>query len=298
MSSRTSKNKPAILPGKPSDPTGVDSIERKAMRDFNRRMREASKAYVAALERIPSGPAVNRRYEFRLDQVLLNALLAQLDLEIDAILLEGGANGIWLFEQYVSVAAARGVTQEFSNLAQQSPAYKSGRESAMAILRSEPHQRRMALVRARVFEEMKGLSGQVKASMARILTEGIGRGQNPRDIASQLKKQSAVESRRAHRIARTEITTALRRARWDEADDAEAIYGVKTKELHLSALSPTTRQTHAARHGKLFTREQVRDWWSRDGNSVNCKCTTTSVMVDDDGKPLVPSIIDRAKARK
>lgn len=292
------KSKPAILPGKPSDPTGVDSIERKAMRDFNRRMRTVSKSYVAALEMIPSSPTVNRRYEFRLDQALLAALLAQLDLEIDSILLEGGVNSVWLFEQYVSVAALRGITQTFANLSQQSPAYKSGRESVMAIIRSEPHQRRMSLVRARVFEEMKGLSGQVKASMARILTEGIGRGQHPRDIASQLKKQSVVESRRAHRIARTEITTALRRARWDEADEAESLYGVKTKELHLSALSPTTRATHAARHGNLYTREEVRDWWSIDSNSINCKCSTTSIMVGDDGKPVVPSIIDRAKARK
>ncbi|MDX7019109.1 phage head morphogenesis protein, partial [Klebsiella aerogenes] len=80
---------------------------------------------------------------------------------------------------------------------------------------------RMALVRARVFEEMKGLSGQVKADMARILTDGIARGLNPREVAINLTNQAGIETRRANRIARTEIPSALRRARLDEADEAK-----------------------------------------------------------------------------
>ena len=51
----------------------------------------------------------------------------------------------------------------------------------------------MALVRARVFEEMKGLSGQVKADMARILTDGIARGLNPREVAKNLTNQAGIE---------------------------------------------------------------------------------------------------------
>ncbi len=56
---------------------------------------------------------------------------------------------------------------------------------------------------------MKGLSGQVKADMARILAEGMGRGKNPREIARDLTAQTGIEARRGHRIARTEVTTAL-----------------------------------------------------------------------------------------
>ncbi|MEN1479318.1 phage minor head protein, partial [Pseudomonas aeruginosa] len=104
----------------------------------------------------------------------------------------------------------------------------------------------MALLRAREFEEMKGLSGQVKADMARILAEGMGRGKNPREIARDLTAQTGIEARRGHRIARTEVTTALRRARWDEKDAAEADYGVQSKLMHMSALSPSTRAPHAS----------------------------------------------------
>ncbi|HGN2032664.1 TPA: phage minor head protein, partial [Proteus mirabilis] len=121
---------------------------------------------------------------------------------------------------------------------------------------SEPYQLRMALVRARVFEEMKGLSGQVKADMARILTDGIARGLNPREVARNLTNQAGIETRRANRIARTEIPSALRRARLDEADEAKKILNLETREIHISALSPTTRANHAARHGKMFTSDE------------------------------------------
>lgn len=268
------------------------------MRQFDRRVRRILKVYRDALAKIPAEPAVNRRYEFRVDITLLRTLLDQVSLEVDAALLEGGEDSLWFFEQYVEVAAIRGTAQEFANLAQQSPAYRSGRESLRAILRSEPHIRRMGLTRARVYEEMEGLTSAIKADMTRILTEGIGRGLNPRDVARNLSAQAGIESRRAHRIARTEITSALRRARWDEAQDAQDLYGLRTMEMHISALSPTTRASHAARHGKLYTIEQVRDWWSQDANAINCKCSTTSVMVDEDGKPVAPDIVARAMRTK
>lgn len=292
------KPKPAVLPRDLRDPTGVDSLERRAMRDFNARLKRIARAYRDTLERIPAEPVVNRRYLFRLDTHLLRTLLARLDQIVTEILMEGGDQNVWLFDRYVEVAATRGTAQVFANLSQQSAAYRGGRMSLENILRSEPHRRRMALLSARVAEEMKGVVGDVKANMTRVLTEGIGRGLNPREVAKNLTAQAGIEQRRAHRVARTEITTALRRAKWDEAEDAERDYGLQTRELHLSALSPTTRRTHAARHGKLYTREEVQDWWSRDANSINCKCTTVSLMVDDDGQPIVKSTVERARQAK
>lgn len=292
------RTRPPILPSNPADPTGVDKLERGAMREFTRRMKRVARAYKAALERIPAGPAVNRRYSYRLDQFLLSMLLGELDQAVDNIIFGDQHGNLWFFDQYVEVAATRGTAQAFANLSQQSPAYRAGRESVQNILRSEAYRRRMALVRARVFEEMKGLSGGVKADMARVLTDGVGRGLNPREVARNLTDQAGIETRRAHKIARSEVTTALRRARWDEAEEAQEEYGLQTKLMHMSALSPTTRASHAARHARLYTVEQVRDWYSQDGNSINCKCSQTEVMVDDDGKPIVPGIVARAKQTK
>lgn len=290
------KISPPILPRNFRDPTGADALERKAIKEFGRRMRRVGKAYTAALNRIPADLAVNKKYTFRFDRFLLSTILAQLDIEIDGILLEGGGDDHWFFGQYVAFAARRGIAQAFANLSQQSPAYKAGRGGVNAILGSEPYLRRMAVIRARSFEGMKGVAGQVKADMTRVLTEGIARGANPREVARNLTEQAGIEARRASRIARTEITTALRRARWDEAEDAKDLYGMQTKLMHLSALSPTTRKSHAQRHAKLFTFDEVREWYAEGGNSINCKCNQVEVMVDEDGKPVVEGIQARARS--
>ncbi|HBM3111093.1 phage head morphogenesis protein [Klebsiella oxytoca] len=288
------KTKPPILPRNYQDPTGADALERRAMKDFARRMNKIGKAYKSALDKIPSSLAVNARYEYQLNPTILSIILNDASYLVDQVLLEGGDYDLWFYE-YVDLAAEKGTGQAYANLSQQSPVYAAGRESLSAILISEPYQRRMALVNARMFEEMKGLSAEVKRDMARVLTDGIGRGLNPREVSRNLTEQTGIDKRRANRIARTEITTALRRAKWEEDQEAGELYGLKTKLLHISALSPTTRHTHAARHAHLYTNEEVRDWYAKDANSINCKCTQQSVLVDEEGKPIYPDTITKLK---
>lgn len=38
-------------------------------------------------------------------------------------------------------------------------------------------------------------------------------------------------------------------------------HGLQVKYMHLSALSPTTRKSHAERHGQLFTAQEAKDFW-------------------------------------
>lgn len=294
---KTKRIKPPILPGNLSDPTGADRLERGAMNEFLRRIKRIAKAYQGILDRIPASPAVNLRYTFDLDTSLLSMLLENASALVDEILYGGNETNFWFWRDYVNQAYQRGTAQEFASLSQQSAVYAAGRENLQQLLLSEPYQRRLLLVRTRVFEEMKNLSARTKSDMARILTDGMGRGQIPRDIAKRLTEQTGMEIGRAKRIARTEITTALRRARWDESDEAETQYGIMTRQMHLSALSPTTRRKHALRHAQLYTTEEVRDWYSVDGNAINCKCTQVAVLVGADGKPLNPNVIDIAKKR-
>ncbi|EMO8812005.1 phage head morphogenesis protein [Klebsiella michiganensis] len=288
------KTKPPILPRNYQDPTGADALERRAMKDFARRMNKIGKAYKSALDKIPSSLAVNARYEYQLNPTLLSIVLNDASYLVDRVLLDGNEYGLWFYE-YVDLASEKGTGQSFVNLSQQSPAYAAGRESLASILASEPYQLRMALVHARMFEEMKGLTAEVKRDMARVLTDGVGRGLNPREVAQNLTEQVGIEKRRANRIARTEVTTALRRAKWDEDDEAQELYGLKTRLLHISALSPTTRRTHAARHAHLYTNEEVREWYAKDANSINCKCSQQSVLVDESGNPVYPDVITKLK---
>lgn len=289
------KQKPAILPRDNGDPTGLDPLERKAMKDFARRLKQIGKAYASAVERIPATLSVNAKYTYQLDPYLLSMVLDDSSLLVDSVLLDGGQNNLWFNDDYIDPASIRGTAQAYVNLSQQSAVYLAAKESLQTILLSSPYQRRMALVYARVFEEMKGFAADVKRDMARVLTDGIGRGLNPKEVARNLRDQVGVETRRANTIARTEITTALRRARWDEADDAKSSLGLKVMLLHFSALSPTTRQSHAIRHGHLYTTDEIREWYATGANAINCKCTQVEVLVDDKGVPLNSSIIEKAK---
>ncbi|MBQ0207817.1 phage minor head protein [Providencia rettgeri] len=292
------KIRTAIRAGTKADPTAVDKLERGAMKTFARRIKKVSQGYIQLLNRIPSEPVVNKKYQFDLDPNYLSNILRDGELMVDEVLLQGGEFNNFFFNEYVSTAYERGTAQEYANLAQQSTAYAATQQSVATILLSEPYQLRMALVRARVFEEMKGLSAQVKADMARILTDGIARGLNPREVARNLNEQSGIEIRRANRVARTEITTALRRARMDEADEASEVLNLETRQVHISALSPTTRPNHASRHGKIFTTDEQRDWWAVDGNSINCKCSTVTILTDKEGRPYNDTLLNKLKEEK
>jgi uncharacterized protein with gpF-like domain len=85
----------------------------------------------------------------------------------------------------------------------------------------------------------------------------------------------------------------LRQARIAESEYAESSLGIKTGLLWTSALLPTTRHTHAIRNGKTYSREDVKAFYSRDGNRYNCHCATTEALLDADGKPI---LTDRLKA--
>lgn len=283
-----------ILPRSATDPTGQDARIRAASRDMRARVRKALKAYREALDQIPYVPIVNARYGFRVDPLLLDNLLRNAGIAVDDLFLEGGPQNVWIMDAYVKPAYQQGTAQSFANISAQVGTYRAANPSMQSLMVQEAYATRVALVAAREFEEMKGISGQIKADMARILTDGVGRGQNPRKVAQRLTEQAGIEARRAERIARTEIGTALRRARWDETDDATEQYGLTLRMMHLSALRHNTRRTHAARHGKIYTTEEIRDWYSQDANSINCQCSQSEILVDDDGKPVVPQLVDRA----
>lgn len=291
------KPKPAIIPKNKSDPTGLNALERKAMTDFARRLRKVQKAYTDALDRFPASPVVNRRYEYQLDPLLINIVPNDASVLVDAVLLEGGQNNLWFSEDYVEPAAIRGTNQAYVNLSQQSATYAASRESLQAILLSTPYQRRMSLVYARVFEEMKGFTADTKRDMARVLTDGIGRGLNPKEVARNLRDQIGVEIRRANRISQTEIPGALRRARREEARETESL-GLHVRMLHISALLPTTRRGHAVRHSHTYTIEEVETWYSVDGNSINCHCAQIEVLVNDKGEVLNPSVVEKLKEER
>ncbi|MBT1266423.1 hypothetical protein [Pseudomonas sp. VS38] len=68
--------------------------------------------------------------------------------------------------------------------------------------------------------------------------------------------------------------------------------------MQMSALSPSTRDSHAARSGELFTADEVREWLAKDDNSVGCKCSFVLVLVDDAGNPRSPDLVQKLISAK
>ena len=292
-----------IVPRSSGDPLGVRRQVAAAESAFDNRFGEISRLafdlYFPVLEDSAIRVRVmNRAYEFMLDPDRLKALSAELRAMIERILLAGGEDDLWLIREYIMPAYQAGTAQQWANLAAQSAIYAAARPSLVDLIRTPIYQRRIGYLHARVFEDMRGMTADVAKSVSRILSDGMAQGQHPRELAQAIADAMSDQKYRGYRIARTEIGNAMRQARMDEADNAAREFGIRSKEMHVSAFSPTTRPTHAERSGKLFTREEQREWWSRDANAISCKCVTVSVLVDDDGKPLAPSIVEKANAVK
>ena len=139
---------------------------------------------------------------------------------------------------------------------------------------------------------------RARGDLANIIADAVGRGVNPRETAQVVSKRLDVSMGRAKTIAQTEQVGALRQAQWNETDWAADRLGLNTGLLWLSALKPTTRSWHASRHGKVYTTEQVRDFYSEMKNRANCYCSQIPVLLNDDGSIFNKGLADKlAKER-
>lgn len=151
------------------------------------------------------------------------------------------------------------------------------------ILFSPTYANRIELVYQRTFNVMEKFSGDLGADLARVLAEGMLNGRSPRTLAGLMQQQFDIKHSRAMTIARTEINNAYRTARKNEAEEAAVRFDLEIMVMHRSALLPTTRPWHAARHGKVYTIQEQADWWAEGTNSISCYCTSMEVLFDKKG---------------
>ncbi|EJC6303069.1 phage head morphogenesis protein [Escherichia coli] len=216
---------------------------------------------------------------------------------LDDYLLDGGENNQWAMD-YVVAEARRGTLEAFNNLSQQSQVYAS-QTTLQQLLSSPGYQNQIASARLTTFSDWKAISDAARADLTGIITDAVARGVNPRETASVISKRLDVSMSRAKAIAQTEQVGALRQAQWNETDWAADRLGLNTGLLWLSALKPTTRTWHASRHGKVYTTEEVRDFYAENGNRYNCYCSQIPVLLNDDGSIFNEGLEDKlAKERK
>lgn len=270
-----------IIPGSNSDRTGTLPILRRALREINRRWAGLQADVLAAFEAIPAyainaGETVDL-YRYGLTQDQMARLSAELQAAVERWIADGRdpANLFW-WSQYVSETAQLGTAQTVANLSGLSPAYAAALSIEMVIY-SEPYVQRLALAQFKSYEHWTGLAAQQKSELAQVIGRAVTDGKNPRAIADEIKERLGVSLSKAKSYVQTDITDTLRQARWAESEQAQEDFGLKIGLLWTSALLPTTRQSHAAKHGRIMTQEAVREFYGRDGNRYNCFLPGTRV---------------------
>lgn len=256
-----------LMPRHPNNPVGQTDKIAKARSALLKDIDAARDDVLRIWESLPverqNGRLLNRSfYEYLID-------LAELRRIVDMIrqTLSRGRGRVVITRQ-TEASYREGTAKAVENLSRLSDDYT---RNVTMHLSSQPVLRRAALAGARVFEFMDGFSNDTAADLGRVLFQAVQDGQNPRDTARDIRKRFSVSKSRAERIARTEITGALRRGRVDEARDAEDKFGIRVKMLWVSALIPErSRPWHMARHSNLYTTDEVTDFYSHGGNAINC----------------------------
>lgn len=171
------------------------------------------------------------------------------------------------------------------------------------ILFSPGFQRRVGLLHSRVFNNMKGLTDSSKTDLAESLARSMAAGKGIREVTKDVMARVDVTESRAWRIARTETLQAYRSATATETDELnEDVYSDSDwimEQLWWSALSNTTRRTHARKHGQVLNTEEVRSFYAVDGNSINCLCSQSPILTNTKtGEIIQQELVDKMEERR
>lgn len=285
------KNGNPITPRSVKNPVGQVRRVKGVQRKVGKELAAVRGWLLTRFKNIPSERVkiVNQaRYDYFIDVDALTALIEELKQRL-------GVPGEQVVQTAVQAAYQEGTAQAATNLSAITEEYT---RTATSVLASSQYQARAALAGARVFEQMKGFAGQAGADLARLIMQGVEEGRSPTRVSRDIRTQFGVLKSRADRIARTEVIGALRRGRMDEAETAEQMFGFKIRMLWFSALAPTTRKTHARRHGETYEVDEVRNFYSRDGNAINCLCSQVEVIEDGDDDGVPEKVQQRTKRQK
>ena len=284
------------------DPTGQAGNRLRAKVDISKRVERLREPVLAILDSFPvESITVNKtRYNYDVNPQRIAGLFDELQaLFYHALELDGFSRG-WFLSQYLGKAWQEGTTKAFTRLKLAAESAAPNIAEVMhldSVLTSPEYARRFEIIAARAFESMKGFAGQAANDLGRILGEGVALGQSPRTIARDIRKTfDKVQGYRALRIARTEVNNSFKEARYEETKDVRDRLGLEVRVMHVSALVENTRPSHAARHGKIYTLEDEREWQNEGSNLINCLCSTVEVVFIN-GEPTQKKLIERKRKR-
>lgn len=284
-----------IIPGSKKDRTGSAGLMRRAVAEINRRFAGLQSDVLATFDKIRVyglNDAAQVMYGLTPDE--LAAVSTALGEAVDRWISEGEktAYRFW-WAPFSAEAAHLGAAQSVMNLSGIAPSYAAAR-SLQAVVYSDAYKSRVAVAQIKSYDSWKALGERARADLSQIIGRAVVDGQSPKAARKAIAESLNVSKSRAMLYAQTDITETLREARWAEADYATEEYGLNIGLLWTSALLPTTRSSHAIRNGKVYTSEQVRTFYGKDGNKFRCHCGQTECLLDKDSRPILSDALKKS----
>lgn len=286
-----------------ADPSGQRDNRSRAYKLLAKRLRIAKREILSLLRAIPRSIkiVVNLKPETVYDYDIPPEQLETFDSQIRQIInkmLETQGDTVpnnWFFKPEVEQPVRQGTletTNEYNRLI--ALAILAGmlgrggmqlqRISPEVITSSQPYLSALRSVYVENFQVIKTLSDRTAGQVIQVINDGIQAGLSPTQIAEQITKRFNVADASANRIAQTEVNKAYNDAKLRATKTAGNITGLKSYVMHISALLPTTRSWHAARHMKVYTVEEQNVWWNEGTNRINCHCTVQPVIKQKNGE--------------
>lgn len=154
------------------------------------------------------------------------------------------------------------------------------------VLRSADYQVALASQVADAARSVGRLRDATAARLETAVTSAVRAGATPTELATAIRKVMADADSSAQRTAVTEVNTAYNNAKMRAVQTGADAVGGKAAVFHISALIPTTRPHHAARHGNVYTLDAQLAWWEQGANRINCYCSVQAALIDNKGRPV------------
>lgn len=122
------------------------------------------------------------------------------------------------------------------------------------------------------------ISEETASSIASNALLMMANGDDPSNIEAMIIAALLAMQKKMERVIITTVNQSNSQGRMIAAIAVGSALGLEPLVEHRSALLPTTRATHAARHRKIYTVKQQNDWWATGANRINCYCSVRPVL--------------------
>jgi SPP1 gp7 family putative phage head morphogenesis protein len=264
------------------DPTKTVALRSKAIKEIAKRFNLLKKlinetiiknVFFANIEALDPD-----RFVYATDSVKIKEFELWLKKAIAEIIFDNQEQVIWL-NKLIDLAYTRGISFALAALEANAPEILgiTSDKNLNYVLALTPQQRfllpahidKVRYIYSRVYTDLKNVTETMAAQIQKELTDGVLNGLNPRVVAGGIvKKVDTIGKVRANLIARTEIVNASHQAKLVEGDNYQAVTGEAVKYKWRTSQDERVRSTHAARHNKIYTKQQVIPLLGEP----NCRC--------------------------